>query len=280
MRRRLSEMLEAKTVPVGMQCFTGDKTLIEVMGVSGFDYVWLDTEHSPLDPRRLEDTIRTCEVAGLTALVRMPEPADTTSARRALEAGAEGVVVPMVRSAQDVQEVVDALTFPPHGTRGLCPALRPNGYSVVAMTGYMRESDENLLIIPMIETVEGLEHVEEICTIPQVKILVFAAGELAFAMGEGSNMHSGTKVSDAKQRVFAAARAHGVAILGGPILDPTVESCAAALDDGITVLCVGIDVLAFRRVCETSVAAAAGAVAERPAFNSSPAPASGFPTSF
>lgn len=273
-------MLAARTVPVGMQCFTGDHTLIEVMGASGFDYVWLDTEHSPLDPRRLEDTIRTCEVAGLSAIVRMPEPADTTSARRALEAGAEGVVVPMVRSAADVQEVVRALTFPPNGIRGLCPALRPNGYSMVAMNGYMRESDEDLLIIPMIETVEGLEDIEAICAVPEVQVIVFAAGELAFAMGEGATMHSSAKVQQAQQRVFAAAKANGVAILGGPILDPSPQSCAKALDDGITMLCIGIDVMAFRQVCERTVGAANAAVAERPAFNRPAAPASGFPQSY
>src|ERR1700704_6487439 len=121
---RLIAMLDEHIVPIGMQCFTGDHTLIEVMGAAGFDYVWLDSEHSALNPRALEDTMRNCEVAGLIPLVRIPEPGDGTSARRALEAGAEGIVVPMVRSAADIQQIVDALTFPPWGKRGLCPARR------------------------------------------------------------------------------------------------------------------------------------------------------------
>ena len=74
-------------------------------GATGFDYVWLDSEHSALNPRALEDTMRTCEVAGLIPLVRIPEPTDGTSARRALEAGAEGIIVPMVRSAADVLDL-------------------------------------------------------------------------------------------------------------------------------------------------------------------------------
>ena len=279
-RRRFTDLLDNKTVPVGMQCFTGNHSLIEVLAATGFDYVWLDSEHSAIDPRALEDTMRTCEAAGIIPLVRIPEPTDGTAARRALEAGAEGVIVPMVRSAAEVQGIVDALTFPPAGIRGLCPGLRVPGYSVTAFNGYMRESDDDLLIIPMIETVEALQNIDEICALEQVKLLVFAAGELAFAMGEGSAMHSSTKIQDAQKTVYAAAQRHGVALIGGPMLDPTAAGCTKALDDGISVLCLGLDVLAFRRLCETTLAAANTAVEQNATYNRPPAPPSGFPQSF
>ncbi len=279
-RKRLTELLDQKCVPIGMQCFTGDHSLIEVLGTTGFDYVWLDSEHTALDPRALEDTMRTCEVAGLIPLVRIPHPGDGTAARRALEAGAEGVIVPMVRSPADVHSIVDALTFPPRGSRGLCPALRVPGYTVTGFTDYMRESDANLLIIPMIETVEALEHIDEICAIDQVRMVVFAAGELAFAMGEGPALHSSAKVTQAQKSVFAAAQRHGVALIGGPILNPSAESCAKALDDGISVLCLGLDVLAFRQLCETAVAAADVAVEAHPTYHRPAAPPSAFPTSY
>jgi 2-dehydro-3-deoxyglucarate aldolase/4-hydroxy-2-oxoheptanedioate aldolase len=273
-------MLDNQVVPIGMQCFTGDHTLIEVMGSTGFDYVWLDSEHSALNPRALEDTMRTCEVAGLIPLVRIPEPGDGTSARRALEAGAEGIVVPMVRTAEDVQQIVDALTFPPRGRRGLCPALRVPGYTVVGFNESMHGSDDSLVIIPMIETVEAVDNIDEICALEQVRLLVFAAGELAFAMGEGHAMHSSAKVRAAQQIVFTAAQRHGVAIIGGPILNPSKESCAMALEDGISVLCVGLDVLALRQLCETTVAAATAAVDDHPTYHRPPPPRSGFPASY
>src|ERR1700712_264926 len=102
-RDRLVTMIDNQQIPVGMQCFTGDHTLIEVMGVTGMDYVWIDSEHSGINARALEDTIRTADVAGLSVIVRIPEPDDFTSARRALESGAEGLVIPMVRSAADIE---------------------------------------------------------------------------------------------------------------------------------------------------------------------------------
>ena len=279
-RKRLTELLSQKTVPIGMQCFTGDHTLIEVLGATGFDYVWLDSEHTAVNPRALEDTMRTCEVAGLIPLVRIPEPTDGTSARRALEAGAEGVIVPMVRSAEDVRGIVAALTFPPAGLRGLCPALRVPGYTVTGFNGYMRDNNADVLIIPMIETVEALENIEEICAIEQVKMLVFANGELAFAMGEGPTMDSSSKVQAARKTVFAAAQRHGVGVIGGPMLNPTKDNCAKALDDGISMFCLGLDVLAFRQLCETTVAAANAAVEAQLTYNRPPAPPSGFPATY
>ena len=276
-RKSLLEMVAEKIVPIGIQCFTGDHKLIEVLGKTGFDYVWLDTEHSALNPRALEDTMRTCEAAGLIPIVRIPDPTDGTSARRALEAGAEAVIIPMVRSAADVQAIIEALTFPPAGKRGLCPGLRVPGYSVTLFNTYMQENNDKLYVVPMIETVNGLENVEEICAIPQVKALVFAAGELSFAMGEGAAADNSPKVQEAQKTVFAAAKRHDVAMIGGPIFNPTPESCGKALDDGISILCIGLDTMAFRQLCETTVAAANAAVKANPIYTRPSPPPSGFP---
>ena len=274
---RLIDLVAARTVPVGIQCFTGDHKIIEVLGKTGFDYVWLDTEHSALNPRALEDTMRTCEAAGFIPLVRIPDPYDGTAARRALEAGAEAVIIPMVRSAADVQAIIKDLLFPPDGIRGLCPGLRVPGYSVTLFNDYMRENNANLYVIPMIETVDGLADVENICAIPQVKALVFASGELSFAMGEGAAGDRSPKIQEAQRQVFAAAKRHDVAMIGGPIFNPTPESCAQAIENGITVLCLAIDTMAFRQLCENTIAAANAGVASNAGFNRPPAPPSGFP---
>jgi 2-dehydro-3-deoxyglucarate aldolase/4-hydroxy-2-oxoheptanedioate aldolase len=279
LKNRLISMIDQRQVPVGMQCFTGDHTLIEVMGVTGLDYVWIDSEHSGINPRALEDTVRVADGVNLATIVRIPEPDDTTSARRALEAGAQGIVIPMVRNAEDVLRMRDALMYPPNGTRGICPAYRVAGYSLRTFGEYAAASDAGLLLIPMIETVEGLEHVEEICAINEVRIIVFAAGELSYALGEGANvnLHGSAKIQEALARVRAAARANNVVLLGGPIINPTAEGCSAALDEDIGVLCLGIDVMSFRRVCEDAVTAANTAVASSDRYARPTAPPSGLP---
>jgi 2-keto-3-deoxy-L-rhamnonate aldolase RhmA len=72
----LLRMIEANAVPLGMQCFTADHALIEVLGLTGFDFVMLDTEHSPANPRAIEDAIRATDGAGLVPLVRVPSAED------------------------------------------------------------------------------------------------------------------------------------------------------------------------------------------------------------
>ncbi len=279
-KKNLLQMIENKVIPVGMQCFTGNHALIEVLGLTGFDYVWLDSEHCAINPRDLEDTIRTADGVGLISLVRIPEPDDYTAARRALEAGADGLFVPMVRSAADILGVLDAVLYPPTGHRGICPAYRAAGYSIRAFGEHTELSDAGVVVIPLIETLDALENIEEICALDRVRIIVFAAGELAFAMGEGAAMHSSTKVRDAYKTVKEAARSNGVVLLGGPILEPSSSNCSKALEDGIAVFCLGIDVMAFRRVCENTIEALNTAVGESNVHVREPAPQSGFPAHF
>jgi 2-keto-3-deoxy-L-rhamnonate aldolase RhmA len=274
---RLLSMIEAGAVPLGMQCFTGDHSLIEVMGLTGFDFIMLDTEHSPANPGAMEDTIRAADGAGLVPLVRIPGVHDEPAIRRSLEAGAQGLFVPMVKSAADVERVLDAALFPPLGTRGICPAVRAAGYSFRSFGEYAQSNNDNVVVIPLIEHPDGVANIEEICALDQVRILAFGAGDLAYAMGEGTAMSSSPKVDEAYRQVRAAADRHGVAILGGPVLDPTADGCRKALEDGVRVFCLGLDVLGFRRFCEDTVRGLHDAVNGSEYTRPTP-PASGFPS--
>ncbi|MEA2293274.1 MAG: hypothetical protein QOE86_913 [Solirubrobacteraceae bacterium] len=250
---RLLELVERGAVPLGMQCFTGDPALIEVLGLTGFDFVMLDAEHCGANPRAMEQSVRVAEVAGLVALVRVPGAHDEVAIRRALEAGAGGVFVPMVKSVADVEAALDAALFPPAGTRGICPAVRAAGYSFSDIGEYAERSNAEALVIPLIEHPDAVEEIEAICALERVRLITFGAGDLSYAMGEGTRMLRSPKVQAAYRRVLAAAKDHGVGVVGGPVLEPTAETCREALEDGVTVFCLGLDVLGFRRYCEDTV---------------------------
>lgn len=250
---RLLEMIKQRQIPLGMQCFTGDRALIEVLGLTGFDFVMLDTEHSAINPRAIEDAVLAAQSVGLVPLVRVPRCGDETAIRRALEAGAQGLFVPEVKSAGDVRRVLDAALFPPSGTRGICPGTRAARYSYRSFVEYAEWNNRNFLVVPLIENPDAVDHIDEICALEQVHVLAFGGGDYAFAIGEGNNMTGSAKVREAYLKVQAAADRHGVAVIGGPVLDPTVEDCQAALRDGIRVFCLGLDVMGFRRFCEHTV---------------------------
>jgi 2-keto-3-deoxy-L-rhamnonate aldolase RhmA len=252
-KNRLLAMLDRKEIPLGMQCFTGDPSLIEVLGYTGFDFVMLDTEHSGNDPHAMENLVRVSEQAGLIPFVRVPDRHDERSIRRALEAGASGVFLPMVRTADDVRFAANSAFFPPRGTRGICPSTRAARYAFNGFERYTEWNNSESLLIPMIEHPEGVENVEAICAMDEVKVIVFGAGDLAYAMNEGTLMMKSPKVQEAYRKVLAAARKHGVAVIGGPVLDPSPEACRKSLDDGVTIFCLGLDTLGFRRFCEQTV---------------------------
>jgi 2-keto-3-deoxy-L-rhamnonate aldolase RhmA len=250
---RLLAMIKQSQIPLGMQCFTGDRAMIEVLGLTGFDFVMLDTEHSPANPRAIEDAILAADAVGLVPLVRVPSCADETAIRRAMEAGAQGLFVPEVKSADDVRQVLDAALFPPLGMRGICPATRAARYSYRSFVDYAEWNNRNFLVVPLIENPDAVDNIDEICALDHVHVLAFGPGDLAYAIGEGNNMTDSPKIREAYLKVQAAADRHGVAVMGGPVLDPNVDGCKSALEDGVKVFCLGLDVMGFRRFCEHTV---------------------------
>ncbi len=254
-KNRLFAMLERKEIPLGIQCFTGSPVLIEVLGLTGFDFVMIDTEHSGNDVRALESQIRAAEVAGVIPYARIPDLHNEADVRRAIEAGAEGLFLPMVRSVADVLHVADAAYFPPKGKRGICPAVRAANYSFASFQRYADWNNSEIALIPMIEHPDAVRSIDEICALEMVRAVVFGAGDLAYAMGEGTLMMKSPNVQDAYRTVLAAAKRHRVAVIGGPVLDPTSAACRKALEDGVTIFCLGLDTLGFRKFCEQTVAA-------------------------
>ncbi len=273
---KIMKMLEAKQVPLGMQVFTGHPALIEILGLTGYDFIMLDTEHSPNNARQMEDMVRTADSVGLFSFVRVSRHEDESDIHRALEAGAGGIFLPLVGSAADVQRAANAAFFPPVGTRGVCPSFRAARYNWRDFDQYARRNNEEALLVPMIERAEAVDNIEEICAHEAVKIIVFAPGDLAYALGEASGMMRGPRIQEAYRKVMAAAKRHGVAVMGGPVLAPTPEACRKAIDDGVTIFCLGLDTMAFRSWCEGTVDALNAGI-EGTGFTRAPAPPSGFP---
>lgn len=259
-----------------MQVFTGHAALIEIIGITGYDFIMIDCEHSPNNPRGMEDQIRAADGVGLFSFVRPSRHEDESDIHRAIEAGAGGVFLPLVKSAEDIQNAANAAFFPPKGTRGVCPSFRAARYNWRVFDEYAARNNEDVLLVPMIEREEAVENIDEICAHPDVKILVFAPGDLAYALGEKSGMMRGPRIQEAYRKVMDAARRHGVHVMGGPVLAPTPEACRKALEDGVTIMCLGLDTMAFRSWCESTVNALNAGV-EGTGFTRPPAPPSGFP---
>ena len=135
-----------------------NSSVAEIMGCSGYDWVAVDMEHGAISVYQLPDLFRALELGGTLPLVRLAE-GGTVECKQALDAGAGGVIVPMVESASQLEQTRNYCCWPPSGTRGVAFS-RANMFGG-RFDNYVEEAQAPLLIA-MIESARGLEHIDQI----------------------------------------------------------------------------------------------------------------------
>ena len=161
---KVLEALAKGEIPLGMQMYTHDPDLIEIVGYTGFDYVMIDMEHNRCNPETMVHLIRAAEASGLTPLVRVGA-LDRFLIRSAVESGDQGIVVPHVKTAEEARAGMEASHYPPEGSCGICPAVRASGYSQANWEEYMAASNKQIMFIPLLEDVEAIDNAEEIISV-------------------------------------------------------------------------------------------------------------------
>lgn len=176
-------MLEAGEVAVGSLSFLANPAVIEAGALAGLDFFVIDMEHSPTGYRELEDCVRAAEAAGITAMVRVPG-LDENAILRALETGAQGIVIPFMASASDAARAVQAVKYPPHGRRGTCTVTRAARYGTQRsrLREHMEDSNRETLIVGTIEDPEGASNVAAILD-EGIDVALIGRADLATALG-------------------------------------------------------------------------------------------------
>lgn len=191
--------------------------ICEMLGYAGYDFVVIDTEHLLLSPRDIEHSIRAAECAGITPFVRVPS-CDLATIARALDSGAQGIVVPRVDSLEQAQEAISAVRFPPAGSRGITGG-RNTGFGAQSIDDYMALSNREVMLVVMIESPQGLNALPSILTLQGIDMVLEGALDLSIAMGHGSNVQA-----DAVQRALRQ--------MAGCCAEAGVPFCAIPRQDG------------------------------------------------
>lgn len=177
----LKQQLLRKQPAFGLFCSIPSPMAIELIGVAGFDFVIIDTEHVLVNPETLENMIRTAEAVGLTPLVRVPDVAPK-EILRALDGGAQGIVVPSVESADAMRRIVAACKYHPMGTRSLNGG-RPGMFGKHSLADYVAKANDEIMVVPMIESLAGVECIAEILSVPGVDMALEGAADLSQSCG-------------------------------------------------------------------------------------------------
>lgn len=180
----------------------------EALATIGFDWVSVDVEHSPVGFETLTNCFRAIQLAGSVPMARVPW-IDTVWIQRTLDAGAMGLIIPMVNTAEDAAHAVSDTQYATRGRRS-CGGSRLRPYVQERWEDW---SGRNILCIPMIETIEAVENVEEILSVEGVAACFVGPRDLALSMGiDDSDTGPGTEHEAAIMRVLEAGRRLGVPV--------------------------------------------------------------------
>jgi 2-keto-3-deoxy-L-rhamnonate aldolase RhmA len=150
---------------------------------AGAEFVLYDAEHTGWSWETLGRLVATTRPTGVPSWIRVPSAFDRTFVSRALDVGASGVMAPMVASAAVAERLVDWAKYPPDGSRGAAFGVAHDDYRAGDNVATMRRANSDNVVICQIETVEGLEAVEQIAAVPGVDVLWVGHFDLTNSMG-------------------------------------------------------------------------------------------------
>ncbi len=203
-KERLTDPTQRMTAHV---CTIPSATVTQAMAAAGSDAVIIDLEHGAVDYASAHAMIAATTGFACAPLVRVAEN-DPAQVKRVLDLGAEGIVFPLIRSAEDAQRAVASLRYPPHGNRGFGPFIAHSRWGTSLMD-YREAVDGKLVCCLLVETRDAIENIDAICAVPGIDLIVPAQFDLSTDLGI-SGQFDHPDFQGALAKVEKAAHAAGI----------------------------------------------------------------------
>jgi 4-hydroxy-2-oxoheptanedioate aldolase len=177
---------------------------------AGLDYIMLDLEHGPYNMETVDDIFKVGRALGVGCFVRVPE-LSKGYVSRVMDAGATGVMVPMLESLEQAEKFVAWAKYGPLGNRGFGSLACHTNYDIVsspATPAFMERANEDTLTIGQIETCGGIDNIDAIAAVPGIDALLIGPNDLGISLGCAGDL-MGDVLDQAIGKVAAAARKHG-----------------------------------------------------------------------
>jgi len=204
----------------------------ELLSLVGFDWLFIDAEHSPLDPSQMQALM---QAASPTPCIVRLAASEELQVKKALDIGAAGIIAPQVNSVEHAKRIVQAAKYGPAGQRGLGIA-RAHGYGL-RVREYLQSANEDTAVIVQAEHHDAVKHIREIVRVDGVDGVLIGPYDLSASLGlPGAVDHP--EVRDAISRVRTACLEANVRI---GIFGLTAEAVKPYIDQGFTMIVVGVD---------------------------------------
>ncbi|MCF8072930.1 MAG: 2-dehydro-3-deoxyglucarate aldolase [Desulfarculaceae bacterium] len=240
----LKQKLASGQLTLGSWITLGHPAIAEIMARAGFDWLTVDLEHSTITLDQAGQLIRVCDLCGAPPLVRLSAN-DPVQIKRVMDAGAHGIIVPMVNSAQEAADAVAALRYPPDGTRGVGLA-RAQGYGV-SFEDYRAWLAEEALVIAQIEHIRAVENLEAILAVDGVDGFIVGPYDLSGSLGRPGDFEHPDMLA-AMERITQVVRRGGKP--GGlHVVEPDPEELQRRADQGYRFLAYSVDIRMLDVAC-------------------------------
>lgn len=176
--------LKAGVQQIGFWCTIPDPCVVEALAGAGFDWIVLDTEHTPVEVSAVLPLLQAAAPHPVSCVVR-PVQNETALIKRHLDQGAQTILLPYIQSRAEAEAAVRAVRYPPAGLRGVAGTMRAAGYGRVR--DYTRRADAEICLLVQVETVQALADIEAIATTPGVDGVFIGPADLAASLGHPGN---------------------------------------------------------------------------------------------
>lgn len=242
--RSLKSRLINKEVTIGSWITLGHPAVAEIMAQAGFDWLTVDMEHSAITLHQAQHLIQVIELAGCVPLVRVGVN-DANLIKRVMDAGAHGVIVPMVNTREEAERAVSAVKYPPLGTRGVGLA-RAQRYGA-GFDSYKEWAKKESIVIVQVEHIKAVNNLEDILSVDGVDGFIIGPYDLSGSLGVPGEFEHPDTVA-ALERVQKVSRAMD-AVAGFHIIPPELSALEEKISEGYRFIAFSLDILFLGQGC-------------------------------
>jgi 2-dehydro-3-deoxyglucarate aldolase len=228
--------LKNQQLTVGSWITIGHPNVVEIMGTAGFEWLCIDMEHTSIDLTMAQMLISTIQANNMKAFVRVSKNEEVII-KKVMDAGADGVIVPMVKSKEDAKKAVDYVKYPPQGKRGV-GLYRAQNYGL-GFESYKKWVEEEAIIIAQIEHIDAVENIDEILQVEGIDGTIVGPYDLSGSMGFPGEFER-EDVKLALEKVKNACKKHNKP-LGFHVISSDAEKLDEKIKEGYTFLAFSLD---------------------------------------
>lgn len=246
MKVAFTQKLKGGTPVIGTIVTIGSPEVAEVLAQCGYDWLFLDMEHGCFEPSAVQAMLQAIPPE-CNALVRIPE-CSAAWFKKALDCGADGVIVPLVNTVEDARRAVEFAKYPPVGARSVGIG-RAHGYGM-RFKEYVEAANDSVALIIQIEHARAVENIDAILATPGIDGVLIGPYDLSASMGlMGQVQHA--RVREAISLVRGKCRAKNIPVGGFSL---TIEGATEAVQNGCSFVAVGTDMTLLSNAAKNSLA--------------------------